>query len=111
MTPGNPLETVRGLGADEAKCQFHKPVLDSLRTRGMDSDDLLEIVKSELGEAHCYASRRTEKYYPGTVSDYYTLWVDVCGDRMFLKRLVSGPGTADEQLVITSFKKDRRHGG
>jgi hypothetical protein len=38
------------------------------------------------------------------VSDYYSIWVDECGAKMFLKLLISG-----ERLVITSFKKDERY--
>ena len=77
----------------------------------MDSDDLLEIISGELGEAHCYKSEKTMKYYPGTMSDYYSIWVDVCGCRMFIKLLVNDIGKANEQLVVTSFKRDDAHDG
>jgi hypothetical protein len=38
------------------------------------------------------------------VSDYYSIWINECGTRMFIKLLVSG-----ENLVITSFKRDERY--
>jgi hypothetical protein len=59
---------------------------------------------SELGESHCFKSKPTEKYFPATVSDYYSIWIDECGVKMFLKLLING-----ERLVITSFKKDERY--
>jgi hypothetical protein len=71
----------------------------------LDTDDLREILVSELGEAHCFRSRPTEKYFPATVSDYYSMWIDNCGGRMFIKLLIS-----NDRLVITSFKKDNRYG-
>jgi hypothetical protein len=70
----------------------------------LDTDDLREIIAGELGEVHCFQSRPTEKYYPATVSDYYSYWIDVCGARMFIELLISG-----HRLVITSFKKDNRY--
>lgn len=106
MTPRNPLETVRRLAADETKCYFYAPVEKELRARTLDSDDLLEILMTELGEVHCYKSEATMKHYPGTMSDYYSIWIDVCGCRMFIKLFVNEIGTANEQLVVTSFKKD-----
>lgn len=108
MVPANPLDVVRRLAADESRCTFFQVVLAELRQRGMDSDDLREILQSELGEAHCFKVVPTKKYYPATVSDYYSYWVDVCSTRMFIKLLVDGLGTSDERLVVTSFKKDAR---
>ncbi len=104
VLPANPLEAVRRLAADERNCTFFQPVVVELRRHGLDTDDLREILTSELGELHCINSKPTEKYYPATVSDYYSIWVDECGVKMFLKLLISG-----ERLVITSFKKDERH--
>ena len=50
MKPTNPLAAVRKLAADESKCEFFAVVLDELRIYGLDSDDLREIIQSELGE-------------------------------------------------------------
>ena len=61
------------------------------------------------GEAHCYRSKPTEKYYPASTSDYYTIWLTDCGAHMFLKLLVDQTGTPQERLVVTSFKKDDRY--
>ena len=104
VKPANELEIVRRLAADERACEFFQPVLLELRQHGLDTDDLREIIADELGEAHCFRSRPTEKYYPATTSDYYSYWVDVCGARMFIKLLISG-----ERLIVTSFKKDERY--
>ena len=109
MIPANPLTTIRQLAADEAKCIFYQPVMQELRRRGMDSDDLRDIIRFELAEQHCFRSEPTRKYYPETTSDYYSYWVDVCGEPMFIKLLVDGLGTRDAMLVVTSFKKDERH--
>ncbi len=100
---------MRRLAANEDRCEFFRPVLDELERRGLDDDDLREIIRSELGEPHCYRSRRTEKYYPATISDYYSIWLTDCGARMFLKLLVDNFGTKNERLVVTSFKKDDRY--
>ena len=108
MTPTNALSLVRVLASDEATCAFYKPVLDELRRHGLDTDDLLGIVCTELGEKHCYDTKPTVKYHPATVSDYYSIWVDECGERMFLKLLVSQASDGSDLLVITSFKKDNR---
>ncbi len=105
VTPANPLDLVRRLATDERACAFFQPVLTELRRVGLDTDDLREILCSELGEAHCFRSRPTEKYFPATVSDYYSLWIEDCGARMFIKLLVH-----QDRLVITSFKKDDRYG-
>lgn len=48
------------------------------------------------------------KYHPATVSDDYSIWVDECGERMFLKLLVSQASDGSDLPVITSFKKDNR---
>lgn len=109
MTPGNALSLVRHLATDEGRCVFYRPVLDELPKHNLDSDDLLEILRSELGEAHCYDSKPTVRYYPSTTSDYYSIWVDECRARMFLKLLVATSVDGAEQLVITSFKKDERY--
>ncbi|MBO1905341.1 hypothetical protein KHP60_09500 [Microvirga sp. 3-52] len=109
MKPINALALVRQLAADEDSCEFFAPVFEELRRRGLDSDDLREIIISEIGDVHCFDSQTTRKHYPGTTSDYYSIWVDVCGCRMFLKLLVSADRHGTERLVITSFKKDVRH--
>ncbi len=109
MEPANPLDHVRRLAADEEKCEFYKPVLDELSRSKLDSEDLRDIIATELGTVHFFKSKPTEKYYPSTTSDYYSIWVDVCGARMFLKLLIYSLGTEGERLVITSFKKDERY--
>lgn len=75
----------------------------------MDSDDLRDVIATELGDAHCFKSKTTERHYPNTVSDYYSIWIDNCGTNMFLKLLVSRSGTESALLVISSFKKDDRY--
>jgi hypothetical protein len=105
VAPANALDVVRRLTADEGSCEYYQPVLTELRLRGLDSDDLREIPGAELGENHCFRSRPTERYHPATISDYYSLWIDDCGCRMFSKLLIR-----DGRLVITSFKKDNRYG-
>jgi hypothetical protein len=104
-TPPNALGLVRRLAEAEDNCVFFQPVLTELRRHGLDSDDLRDILCSELGDVHCFKSSPTRRYYPATVSDYYSIWIDECGAKMFIKLLISG-----ERLVITSFKKDERYG-
>lgn len=108
MTPANSLIRVRQLATDEASCDFYSPVLEEFRNRNMDSDDLREIIASEIGEIHCYAVKPTERYYPATTSDYYSIWVDICCCDMFIKILIAVTDGVD-RLVITSFKKDDRN--
>lgn len=110
MQPTNSLAQVRRLAADETSCEFYTPVMEELRRHNLDSDDLLEIIRSELGETHCHDSKPTQRYYPATISDYYSIWVDECGTRMFLKLLVVEVAAGSERLVVTSFKKDNRYG-
>ena len=102
MAPHNPLVKVRMLAADEEACSFFTPVIDELRARRLDTDDLRAIIETELGEAHFSKSEPTRRHHPTTVSDYYSIWVDDCADWMFLKLLVTGA----DVLVVTSFKKD-----
>ena len=40
----------------ERTCEFFQVVLEELRRHGLDTDDLREILVSELGEAHCFRS-------------------------------------------------------
>jgi hypothetical protein len=49
MKPTHPLEVVRRLAENEENCEFFKPVLQMLRENEMDSDDLREIIMTELG--------------------------------------------------------------
>jgi hypothetical protein len=98
MKPTNALKLVRQLAADEDRCEIYASVLAELRRHGLDTDDLREIVISELGEGHWYDSKPTEKYYPDTMSDYCSIWTDVCGCRMFLKLLVATDPTGLERL-------------
>ncbi|MFC3125087.1 hypothetical protein ACFOD4_08450 [Pseudoroseomonas globiformis] len=105
MKPGNDLELVRRLAADESSCAFFDVVIAELHSHKMDSDDLRDIIATELGEAHCYDSQETRKHRVPSTSDYYSIWVDECGAHMFLKLLVDAEGV----LWVTSFKKDNRH--
>ena len=109
VEPTNALGHVRRLAADEDRCEFYKPVLDELVRCGLDSEELRDIITTELGEVHCFKSKPTEKYHPSTTSDYYSIWVDVCGSHMFLKLLIANLGAENERLVVTSFKKDERY--
>ncbi len=106
--PEHSLDLVRKLAADESNCRFYDPVLKELKERGWDSDELRNVLECELGEAHWYKSEQTRKYYPGTVSDYYSIWIDEFAEKMFLKLIVASRSGAP-LLVITSFKKDNRH--
>ena len=107
--PANSLDEVRQLAAEDDLCEFFGVVLDELRRRGLDSDDLREIIQSELGDAHYSKSKETERYHPGTTSDYFSIWIDECGAYMFLKLLVRTTSDGSRRLVVTSFKVDDRH--
>lgn len=109
MQPANDIEVVRRLADDEERCEFYKPVLEELARCKLDSDDLREIILSELGVKHCYDSKPTRKHYAGTMSDYYSIWINECHAYMFLKLLVAVSETKGEHLVITSFKKDNSY--
>lgn len=109
MKPANPLDEVRRLASKETSCVIFKVALEGLFEHGMDSDDLRDVISTELGETHCFKSKATERYYPSTVSDYYSIWIHDCGAQMFLKLLVSNPGSDSALLVISSFKKDDRY--
>ena len=109
VTPSNALVIVRQLAEDEQCCQFFAPVMAELRHHGLDTDDLRAIIQTELGEIHCQKTKATEKYYPATMSDYYTIWVEECGRFMFLKLLVADVGDGRLRLVVTSFKADIAH--
>ena len=105
--PFNPLATVQLLADDEDKCEFFQPVISELQSRGMDTEDLREIICSELGECHCFKQEKTRRHYPETVSDYYSIWIDTCNEKMFLKLLVVyDEYSFPKLLVITSFKRD-----
>lgn len=106
--PAHDLKLVRELAADESKCEFFDVVGEELRAWSMDSDDLRLLIAHELEEKHWYKSEVTRKYYPGTISDYYSIWVDECGFKMFLKIIVR-KGVGQSRLVVTSFKKDNRY--
>jgi hypothetical protein len=67
MNPTNPLTLVRRLAANQASCTLFGVVVTELRKHGLDSEDLLEIIKSDLGETHCFDSKETEKYYPSSL--------------------------------------------
>lgn len=104
VTPSHPLTEVRDL-ARQKKWELWGPVPASIIQMSLDSDDLQDIICSELGECHCTKSRPTEKYFSDTLSDYYSVWVHECQCYIFLKLLVFRG-----RLVITSFKKDWNYG-
>ena len=109
MMPTNPLSVVRELAANEEKCEFFSAVIEELTRRGMDTDELREIIRVELAEKHCFYTAETRKHKLKTTSDYYSFWVDVCAEHMFIKLLVVNLGQTTQRLVVTSFKKDRNN--
>jgi hypothetical protein len=109
MNPSNALSDVRRLARDESSCELFNVVLIELRLHGLDSDDLREIIQHELGESHCFKTTQTKKYYPTTMSDYYSIWIHECRCNMFLKLLVISLEGGAQRLIITSFKKDERY--
>jgi hypothetical protein len=109
MKPANDLSIVQRLVVDEENCTFFAPVITELRNHGLDTDDLRAIIATELGETHCFKSKRTKKYFPQTTSDYYSIWIDECQCKMFLKLLIAVQGSS-QMLVITSFKRDTSNG-
>jgi hypothetical protein len=108
MKPGNDLRLVQKLAADEQSCTIFAPVMAELRKHGLDTDDLRAIIQTELGEMHCFKSKQTQRYFPQTTSDYYSIWIEECQHRMFIKLLVVTQGSS-QMLVITSFKRDTNH--
>ena len=109
MQPANDLDAVRRLAANEDNCEFYRPVLEELARCSLDSDDLRDIIQSELGIKHCYDSKPTKKHYVNTMSDYYSIWVKECNAYMFLKLLIASSEAKGERLVITSFKRDNSY--
>src|SRR4051812_42774138 len=96
--PAHTLTLVHKLAADESRCEFFDVVRDELRAWSMDSDDLRLLIAHELEEEHWFKSEVTRKYHPGTISDYYSIWVDECSSRMFLKFIVRD-GVGQQRLV------------
>lgn len=109
VQPANRLDDVRRLAADENTCEFYAAVREELRGMGIDSNDLREIIISDLGPLHFRKAEPTLKKYPTTMSDYYSIWLDECGCNMFLKLLIADRGTDNERLVVTSFKRDEKY--
>ena len=109
MQPANDLDAVRRLAANEENCDFYRAVLEELAGCNLDSDDLREIIQSELGVKHCYGSKPTKRHYTNTISDYYSIWVNECNAHMFLKLLIASSGMKGELLVVTSFKRDNNY--
>lgn len=111
VEPANDLEKVKSIAmrfleGDVSDCEIWASPLTQLLQNSLASDDLMEIIATELGACHCYNTQPTRKYHQGTTSDYYSIWVDEYGCLMFLKLLLA----ADGRLHVTSFKKDRRYG-
>ena len=109
LQPTNALDEVRQLAACGATCELFKVTLDELRRHGLDSDDLRDLIQLELGLIHFLKTKPTERHYPGTYSDYFSIWINECNAKMFLKLLVYRPAGLSARLVITSFKKDNRY--
>ncbi len=110
VEPTNDLELVKALAlryldGDPAGCDIWAAPLEQLRARKLSSDDLMEIIATELGAAHCFRTKPTLKHHPGTTSDYFSIWVDEFACPMFLKLLMA----TDGRLHVTSFKKDERY--
>ena len=102
VQPSNDLDKVRALARQESNCGFYTAVLAELKQRNWDSDDLRTLLEHELGVSHCHRTAPTHSYHPGTMSDYYRIWVDEFGCLMFLKLLISNDG----RLWVTSFRKE-----
>jgi len=74
---------------------------------GMDDDDVrgwFAEILSHVAIKDCgfIKSKVTEKYPPGTCSDYYQARIDQCGCTMFVKFAVY-----KGKLIVTSFKDYR----
>ena len=106
--PANDLDNVKALIQDSEKREFFRPVVEELQRRQLDSDDLVSIIVDDLGYTHWFKSKLTEKWYPGTTSDYYSVWIDECHCAMFIKLLITDFG-GGKRVVVTSFKKDDRY--
>lgn len=106
--PANDLSEVKRLINKVETREFFGVVLKELQNKKLDTDDLVSIIVDDLGVKHWFKSQKTEKYYPGTTSDYYGIWVDECNCSMFIKLLIANDGLGD-RVVVTSFKKDTHH--
>lgn len=102
MPPSYSRDLVKRLAAEPTSFEMFKSAADDALGFGLDSDDVREVFQ-RIDEWDWIKSKPTEKYHPGTVSDYYIYFVDECLTRMFIKFLI-----ANDVLVVTSFKEDER---
>ncbi len=100
MNPSYPHALVKRLASGPDTFTMYRTAADDALGYGLDSDDVRDIFQ-RIDEWECLASKRTERYYPGTMSDYYLYFVDECLTRMFIKFLIH-----QDVLVVTSFKED-----
>lgn len=108
--PANDLAEVKRL-AGIRQLELFLSVVAELECRSLDSDDLVEILVDRLSEEHWFKSVTTLKYFPGTTSDCYSVWVDECGAQMYVKLLISDESNGSRRLRLTSFKRDNRYVG
>ena len=99
-TPSYSRDQVKVLAADPDRFEMYRCAADDALGFGLDSDDIREVFQ-RIDEWTFLKKEPTEKYHPGTISDYYIYFVEECLTRMFIKFLV-----AEGVLVVTSFKED-----
>ncbi len=100
MNPRYPRDLVRRLATTPDSFEMFQSAADNALGFGLDSNDVRDVFQ-RIDEWDCLATKPTEKYYPGTMSDYYVYFVDECMTRMFIKFLIS-----NDVLIVTSFKED-----
>jgi hypothetical protein len=98
----DPAEVKRLASNEETFGMYQSAADDSL---GFDLDDegVREVVQ-RIDEFTFLKSEPTRQYHRGTMSDYYTGYVEECATRIFLKFLIH-----DGVLIVTSFKEDDQY--